>query len=148
MYSRPVCSLRPAKATPSPLVHTSGPTTAHSFKADEEQGARRTQLVYPTPSPPSSPTSLVGNRCCLHPGGQHGGGMPETQHGCDRASLRNEGSLNHWGSERGVRSRWDEAWENAPQSVGESGVMWPSGPPGLPTTGWGAVLAKVRVPRV
>ena len=105
MYSRPVCSLRPAKATPSPLVHTSGPTTAHSFEADEEQGARRTQLVYLTPSPPSSPTSLVGNRCCLHPGGQHGGGMPETQHGCDRASLRNKGYLNHRGSERGARSR-------------------------------------------
>ena len=85
MYSRPVCSLRPAKATPPPLVHTSGPTTAYSFKANEEQGARRTQPIYPTPSAPSMLTSSAGNGCFLHPGGQHGGGTPETRRGCDRA---------------------------------------------------------------
>ena len=148
MYSRPVCSLRPAKATPPPLVHTSGPTTAYSFKADEEQGARRTQPIYPTPSAPSMLTSPAGNGCFLHPGGQHGGGTPETRRGCDRAGAEErrvpEPPRLREGSEE--QMRWDR--ENALQTTGESGVTWPFGPPGPPTAGWGAVLAKVRVPRV
>ena len=121
MYSRPVCSLRPAKATPPPLVHTSGPTTAYSFKADEERGARRTQPIYPTPSPPSMLTSPVGNRCFLHPGGQHGGGTPETRHGCDRAGAEKwripEPLRLREGSEE--QMRWDR--ENALQTTGSQG---------------------------